>query len=383
MVGPMKTGFAREPPDLLLIVEPRKERRMNPYHALGCHVAPFGSRPDAFFEADSHAEALATLRLALHAGWPAARVIGDAGLGKTLLAELLAAEAAPIAHTAILAGANCAVDATQVCAKLPEDTEWRRMSLTVWARARRAGMRGLLIIDDADLLSKASWDALRACAATPAGALTLAILGCDEERARTSDADAMRAILARVRRVARLTPFSTDETQAYIAFRLAQAGARRARFDDAAAALVHRLSTGVPRVIDHICDNALFEAMADQRSFVSARDVEAGARAVGLVSAVAPTAPARGKSRLALAPVRPANVSDEAAAEALVSLERRLSAALTAVRAERARVAVDRRARLLTTGSIRLGGPVDRVAPTGDWWVNQAESAALNDLVRG
>ncbi len=356
---------------------------MNPYHALGCHVAPFGSRPDAFFEAESHAEALATLRLALHAGWPAARVIGDAGLGKTLLAELLAAEAAPIAHTAILAGANCAVDATQVCAKLPDDTEWRRMSLTVWARARRAGMRGLLIIDDADLLSKASWDALRACVAAPAGALTLAMLGCDEERDRTRDADAMRAMLARVRRVARLTPFSIDETQAYIVFRLAQAGARRARFDDAAAALVHRLSMGVPRLIDHICDNALFEAMADQRSFVTTRDVEAGARAAGLLSAMAPTAPARGERRPALAPVRPANVSDEAAAEALISLERRLSAALTAVRAERARVAVDRGDRLLTTRSIRLGGPVDRVAPTGDWWVNQAESAALNDLVRG
>src|SRR5207302_9139051 len=57
-------------------------------------------------------------------------------------------------------------------------------------------------------------------------------------------------------RLAHLTP---ESTEAYIKHRLRLAGASRMPFTPEAVNTVHQFSSGTPRVINTLCDNALFE----------------------------------------------------------------------------------------------------------------------------
>jgi general secretion pathway protein A len=58
----------------------------------------------------------------------------------------------------------------------------------------------------------------------------------------------------------KLEPFTAESTDAYIRHRLRLAGCPRMPFDEGAVEAIHRLSCGTPRVINTLCDNALFEA---------------------------------------------------------------------------------------------------------------------------
>ncbi len=58
----------------------------------------------------------------------------------------------------------------------------------------------------------------------------------------------------------KLEPFTAESTEAYIKHRLRLAGCPRMPFTPEALATVHQRSGGTPRVINSICDNALFEA---------------------------------------------------------------------------------------------------------------------------
>jgi hypothetical protein len=85
-------------------------------------------------------------------------------------------------------------------------------------------------------------------------------------------------------------PFGEQETGAYVRHRLAAAGAGNL-FDDEALRDLHRLSAGVPRLINVICDRALTIAVPQGRRAVDAPTIRAAARSV--------LAPARSAARAA------------------------------------------------------------------------------------
>ncbi len=62
----------------------------------------------------------------------------------------------------------------------------------------------------------------------------------------------------------RLNPFNSDETAAYIDFRLSAAGATGEIFNDETKQDVHTITEGIPRLINTICDLAMVIA-ADER----------------------------------------------------------------------------------------------------------------------
>lgn len=68
----------------------------------------------------------------------------------------------------------------------------------------------------------------------------------------------------------RLEPFNLESTDAYIKHRLRLAGAPRNPFTDAATAAVHAWSGGSPRLINTLCDNALFEAFLGRADTIDA-----------------------------------------------------------------------------------------------------------------
>jgi general secretion pathway protein A len=75
-----------------------------------------------------------------------------------------------------------------------------------------------------------------------------------------------------------LTPLTADESTAYIRHRVAVAGGTAELFTDAACAAVHRFSSGVPRLVNLLCDLSLVYGYAEQRSQIDADLVEDVAR---------------------------------------------------------------------------------------------------------
>src|SRR5689334_5565103 len=80
----------------------------------------------------------------------------------------------------------------------------------------------------------------------------------------------------------RLEPFTADSTEAYIKHRLRLAGCPRLPFQPDAIQTLHKRSGGVPRVINTLCDNALFEAFLARTPDIGASLVEQIADNLGL-----------------------------------------------------------------------------------------------------
>jgi type II secretory pathway predicted ATPase ExeA len=84
----------------------------------------------------------------------------------------------------------------------------------------------------------------------------------------------------------RLKPFVERDTATYVDHRLRQAGSPQNPFTSGAVAAVHRASAGIPRSINTLCDNALFEAYLAGAHVVEAPLIESIAENLGLTGEV-------------------------------------------------------------------------------------------------
>jgi type II secretory pathway predicted ATPase ExeA len=82
-----------------------------------------------------------------------------------------------------------------------------------------------------------------------------------------------------------LTPMDWLESQAYVSHRLRLAGATQAVFSPDALEALFRCSGGVPRLLNTVADNALFEAFLCEAKPVDSSIVAAAAESLGLVPA--------------------------------------------------------------------------------------------------
>ncbi|HEX9308656.1 MAG TPA: AAA family ATPase, partial [Anaeromyxobacter sp.] len=80
----------------------------------------------------------------------------------------------------------------------------------------------------------------------------------------------------------RLEPLSGEATEAYVRHRLRLAGAQRVPFSQAAMLRIHAHSRGTPRLINTLCDNALFEGFVARAREIDERLVERVARDLGV-----------------------------------------------------------------------------------------------------
>src|SRR5207249_1505756 len=80
----------------------------------------------------------------------------------------------------------------------------------------------------------------------------------------------------------RLDHLNADSTEAYIKHRLRLAGAARMPFTPGAVQSVHRFSSGTPRVVNTLCDNALFEGYVARVPMIDEQMIERVARELAL-----------------------------------------------------------------------------------------------------
>ncbi len=248
---------------------------------------PFASIPDArvYFPASSIELARESTSRCLRRGEGVALTVGDSGVGKTLLARVLAAEF----ETEDLVGFVSASRRMGVKSFLQQllfslrqrfvgadETELRLMTFDYLEQS--AHERFALFVDDAQNLTLRVFDELRAiidhCA--PALQVSVALFGAPSLEERLN-LPSLYSFQQRVTSRSYLDPFTVDEVARYASSDLARVGVN-ARFTDEAAKLVAERSEGTPRVVAQLCDRALFLATCDAAPNaaieINERDVE-------------------------------------------------------------------------------------------------------------
>ena len=148
--------------------------------------------------------------------------------------------------------------------------------------AHARGRRTILLVDEAQNLSVGVLEQLRLLTnlETAKQKLLQIILIAQPELREKLAQESMRQLAQRVTGRYHLEPLSADETSRYIDHRLRVAGALTEIFEPAAKREVFRLSGGVPRIINVICDRALLGAYSKEMRTVNKRLVRKAASEV-------------------------------------------------------------------------------------------------------
>lgn len=265
----------------------------------GLRELPFEITPNPkyLFLPPQHREALSNLEYGLSSSKAITVLIGEAGTGKTTLLH------------AALGSDRCrnvsCVYINNPTLTRPEFVEMlaRRFALSPRAAHSKAtllaeleaalverrshGRIVALVVDEAQSMSNELLEEMRLlanCETETDKLLPLVLAGQPELRDRLNEAG-LRQLKQRVTLRCEIRPFTIEETAMYIATRLRTAGGDAAKiFTREAVILIHQRSSGIPRTISVLCDNALVTGFGLGRQPVDreivaevARDFDLGA----------------------------------------------------------------------------------------------------------
>ncbi len=241
----------------------------------GLSEKPFAITPDPryLYLSGRHAEALAHLLYGINEAGGFVQLTGEVGTGKTTIVRTLLSRLPQHADVAVIL--NPGVTPTEflqsICEELGiivADADRHSIKHLVDALYRRllsahaAGRRVILIVDEAQNLPPDVLENLRMLTnlETPSHKLLQIILIGQPELRELLARNDLRQLAQRVTGRYHLSPLDRAETLGYVRHRLGVAGAPQDIFSDRALAEVHRLSSGIPRVINVCCDRALLGA---------------------------------------------------------------------------------------------------------------------------
>lgn len=260
----------------------------------GLSRSPFDGDSDlrCFFAGEGQEESLLRLQYVIEQRQGAALLVGETGVGKSLLVKALAArldasqypfvnvhfpQMSPpelLAYLAVELGADPGA-LTPGEGGLDRVIREIERQVDYCARQERAPV---LVIDEAHLIEHpAVFQALRVLLnVQPHGnaPLTLLFVGQPELAPQVAR---MTALADRIAARCLLQSFRAGETSLYVAHRLDAAGATRRLFSDEALTSIHELANGTPRRINRLCDLSLLLAFADEAVEVSREHVETAA----------------------------------------------------------------------------------------------------------
>jgi general secretion pathway protein A len=269
----------------------------------GLNEKPFAITPDPryLFMSERHGEALAHLVYGVTESGGFMQLTGEVGTGKTTLVRTLLQNKLPNnADVAVVLNPRLSVIEflETICEELgilaPEMRgsvkalvdALNRQLLTAHAEGRRV----ILVVDEAQNLSRDVLEQVRLLTNLETAKqklLQIILIGQPELRDLLARED-LRQLAQRITGRYHLEPLSRDETAQYIEHRLRVAGALGEVFDSAAKREVFRLTEGVPRLINVICDRALLGAYSKETRRVSRRLV---LRAAAEIKGIPYTAP--------------------------------------------------------------------------------------------
>lgn len=251
----------------------------------GLGEKPFAITPDPryLYLSERHAEALAHLLYGINESGGFIQLTGEVGTGKTTVVRTLLSRVPHHADVAVIL--NPRVTPVEflltICEELGvavAEADRHSVKAMVDALNRRLlsahaeGRRIIVIVDEAQNLTPEVLEQVRLLTnlETPTQKLLQIILIGQPELRELLDRTELRQLAQRITGRYHLMPLSREETKGYVRHRLRVAGATGEIFTSAALSEVHRLSSGIPRVINVSCDRALLGAYTRETRMVTA-----------------------------------------------------------------------------------------------------------------
>ncbi len=272
---------------------------------------PFSNAPVSrfYYSSAQHAQALMRLTHAVSGMKGLAVLVGDIGAGKTTLArrmldslpeEEYEAALLVIIHSGITAGWLLKRIALQLGVENPAEEKLALLSQLFQRLVKiyEQGKKAVVLIDEAQMLATREimeeFRGLLNLEVPERKLLSFVFFGLPqiEDNLRLDPPLAQRVSLKY-----RLEPLSPEATEAYVRHRLRLAGAARVPFTSGALARIHVHSRGTPRLINTICDNALFEGFVARARELDERFVDRVARDLGIEVPAPEPARAQGAGR--------------------------------------------------------------------------------------
>lgn len=243
----------------------------------GFKEAPFSIAPDPryLYMTAQHREALAHLVYGLNSEGGCILLTGEVGTGKTTICRCLLEQIPDQANVALVL--NPKVSEIELLETLCDelnisypntDNSVKTYTDRIYQfliESNRKNEKTVLIIDEAQNLSSKVLEQLRLLTNLETNQrklLQIIILGQPELLdilARTE----MRQLAQRITARFHLKPLTKNEVEAYVSHRLAIAGQNIKLFPENSLKLLYKLSNGVPRLINILCDRALLGAYVE------------------------------------------------------------------------------------------------------------------------
>ncbi|HXL46510.1 MAG TPA: AAA family ATPase, partial [Candidatus Binatia bacterium] len=241
---------------------------------------------------DAHREALAHLLYGVGEGGSFVQLTGEVGTGKTTVCRALLEQLPPEVDVAMIF--NPRLTSVELLAavcdelRVPYPVGATSLKILVDALsqalldAHARGRRTVLIIDEAQNLSARVLEEIRLLTnlETTKDKLLQVILIGQPELADLLARRNLRQLSQRVTARYHLRSFTEGESQRYVQHRMEIAGQRQPIFSKQAVRAAHRLSRGIPRLLNTICDRALLGAYATGETRVREAVVRRAAKEV-------------------------------------------------------------------------------------------------------
>ena len=254
---------------------------------------PFAITPDPrfLFLSARHTEALAHLLYGVTESGGFIQLTGEVGTGKTTLVRTLLEKLPDNVDAALIINPRVSLleFVRSICRELGID--WKPAQTpqdlidalnAQLLKAHEKGRRVVLIVDEAQGLSAEVLEQVRLLTnleTRQQKLLQIILVGQPELRellARTE----LRQLAQRITGRYHLMPLSGGETRAYVNHRLTVSGAMAPIFTGSAVRVLQRITGGIPRLINIICDRALLGAYTHELRQVDAGMVRRAAREV-------------------------------------------------------------------------------------------------------
>jgi general secretion pathway protein A len=257
----------------------------------GLTERPFSIAPDPRFlyMSQQHREALAHLLYGVGEGGGFVQLTGEVGTGKTTVCRCLLEQLPD--HVDIALILNPRVTALELLGSLCDELKIHYARDTTSIKSlidvlnaylldsHARGRRTVLMIDEAQNLSAEALEQVRLLTnleTTREKLLQIILVGQPELRDLLARED-LRQLSQRITARYHLDPINRDETAAYIRHRLQICGASATLFTDTAVELTHKLSNGIPRLINVLSDRAMLGAFVEGKRMVDAAIVQRAA----------------------------------------------------------------------------------------------------------
>jgi general secretion pathway protein A len=245
----------------------------------GLAEEPFSIAPDPryLYMSRRHQEALAHLLYGVNAGGGFVLLTGEVGAGKTTVCRCLLEQIPASCDVAYIFNPKLTVEEllSTICAEFGINCPPGNTSVKVYIDrinaylldAHARGRHTVLIIDEAQNLSADVLEQLRLLTNLETNQrklLQIILLGQPELAAMLARPE-LRQLAQRIIARYHLGPLDKHEVAAYVQHRLEVSGAQRQLFPAALMGSLYRLSRGIPRIINVLCDRALLGAYSQNK----------------------------------------------------------------------------------------------------------------------